>query len=587
MALSLRVCDVDTSGPRPVYVESTDEELIEVGGRWDRRRKRWAGPAQVVQPVRVPRGSDQEQPARWLAEWLRRAARGKGDHWKEKTTIPGRISVEFRRVWTLMLVGGRRGGKSHLAVITLVAMALLSPRAELWAISPTQDETDELDRAARSILPLRWFTEHAGRTNKTMTFRFANGSRLKFISGHKPRGLKRGRVDIALYNEGQNMTRAGWTQLRGAIADDAGLVVIACNPPDAEIGRWIEALYEQTRAKTVAAESFHLAGKNNPFVSAESLEDMRREVDDVTARKEIDGEMGVPIGDVVFHAWSDSETVREVPAEFVDVTYDVTRKHFGRPFGYVVGMDFQKTPHMCAVFYRFFRDPTDETGDVIAWAVDEVVVDNADESDLVDGMEALERWSVTGRVTGEHYRGWIEPTDSPTTPVHCCIVADASGFFQSGDHQKGQRSDKRIAARRWTFAYKPQKDSDRNPIVSERVKATNTRLKLAGPNGRRRMFSCKHNILFNRAMREWQNLKSTGTPDKNAEPAHVCDAGTYPIYRIFGAPKVKGTAAYKGAGKRTRADEIDPVRAFLKPPSERSPDRPDGRRSRADEIKGW
>lgn len=542
MAVSLRVCDVDTSGPSPVYVTETDEELIEVGGRWDRRTKRWAGDTGHIHIVRIPRGSDQEQPARWIAEWLRRAARGKGDHWKEPATIPGRIPVEFRRVWTLMLVGGRRGGKSHLAVFTLIAMALLSPRAKLWAISPTQDETEELDGAARSMLPLAWFTEHTGRTNKTLAFRFANGSTLKFISGHKPRSLKRGRVDIALYNEGQNMSRAGWRQLRGAIADDAGLVVVACNPPEENIGRWIEEVYAQARAKKIAAEAFHLTAKNMPFVTAQALEDMRAEVDDVTARKEIDGEMGVPIGDVVFHAWRDDETIRDVPKTFVDITAEVTRREFGRGAGYLVGMDFQKTPHMVAAIYKLFRDP-EEPSEVLAWLVDEVVVPDANEEELCNGLEALDRWTPTGRVAGQGYRGWITPEDKE--PVHCVVVADASGFYQDGEHQKGQKSDRRLAVRHWTYVYRPQKDSNDNPRVAERVKVTNARLK---SGGRRRLFSLPHNLRINAAMRDWQNHKITGAPNKNSDNAHCCDAASYPIYRLFGKASRTAKLEYHGAG---------------------------------------
>lgn len=560
LCISLRVCHLDTTGPEPRYLTSTDEELCRIGGRWDRKRKRWAGEARTGVIVRVPQGSDQEQPARWLAEWFRRASRGsKGKHWAEPATIPGRVSVAFRRVWTLMLVGGRRGGKSHLAVVALVMVCVLSPRTWTWAISPTQDETDELEQAIRAFVPRKWFKVRIGKTNKTVIFKFANHSRILFLSGHKPRALKRGRVDLALYNEAQNMYKAGWRQLRGAIADRGGLVILACNPPDAEIGRWIEEVFEQARAKSIAAEAFHLRGSNNPFVSAEALEDMRREVDEVTARKEIDGEMGVPIGDVVFHGWSDAETVRDVPPHFIDVTAEVTRKHFGRPFGYVVGMDFQKTPHMCAAIVKLFRDPADADNEVLAWIVDEVVVENADEDDLVDGLEQLERWlqpieaAVLRRAEADTYRGWAAAGDPPGAPVHCCIVADASGWFQDGAHQKGRRSDRALAARNWSFAFKPQKDSDRNPEISERVKITNTRLKTS--SGRRRMFSSKHCLRINRAMRDWENNKTTGAPNKHSELAHLCDAVSYIIYRLFGTPKVKGgTPGYHGAGRFKRGE---------------------------------
>jgi len=225
MAVSFRLCDVelDENG-RARWRKEADEELIEIGGRWDRREKRWSGAANRVRVIRVHRG--QEDAARWLAEWFRRAAQGpKGPHWE--APMRHAPSVAFRRVWSLLLLGGRRGGKSHLACVALVMFAVMTPRARVWAISPTQEETDELEQALRSLMPRRWYKYRGGGAGKPLQFRLANGARIMCLSGHKPRSLKRGRVDFALYNEAQNMYRAGWIQLRGAIADTAGW---SCSP---------------------------------------------------------------------------------------------------------------------------------------------------------------------------------------------------------------------------------------------------------------------------------------------------------------------------------------------------------------------
>ncbi len=237
VAASLRLCDVDQDDSgRARWRTETDEELIEIGGRWDRREKRWSGEASRVRVIRVHRG--QEQAGRWLAEWFARAAQGpKGKH--REVPMKHAPSLAFRRVWSLLLLGGRRGGKSHLSCVALVMFAVLTPRARVWAISPTQEETDELEQALRGLMPRRWYRFHGGGAGKPLQFRLANGARIMCLSGHKPRSLKRGRVDFALYNEAQNMYRAGWIQLRGAIADTGGLIVLAANPPDAEIGRWI------------------------------------------------------------------------------------------------------------------------------------------------------------------------------------------------------------------------------------------------------------------------------------------------------------------------------------------------------------
>lgn len=594
LAISLRVCDVDVSGPEPVYLEETDEELVRVGGRWDRRRKRWVGPARdELVIVRVPRGSDQEQPARWLAEWFRRYAAGKeGPHWSRPATIRGRdagerwgrklgarLAVEFRRVWTLMLVGGRRGGKSHLAVVALVMFMVLAPPAREWAISPTQTETDELEHAFRALVPPHWFTERLGGAGKDLQFKLLNGSRLLFLSGYKPRSLKRGRCDMALLNEAQNMHKATWRQLRGAIADKAGLVLLACNPPDEKIGRWIDELADQIRAvrerlraqaapgaRDVKAEMFHHTGRANPFVTEEALADMRAEVDDVQAAREIDGELGIPIGDVVFHAWS-PDNIRQVPDHFIDITAEVTKRELGRAAGFVVGMDFQRQPHEAAGVFKFFRDPeAPDPNEIIPWLVDGVISPDANEEQLLDGLERLPRWSREGRDPAKCYRGWIEPGDDPNDPVHCAVVMDASAWWQDSEHQKGKRSDKILSARRWTFLYRPQKDSNANPVIAERCKVTNARLKQAdtppspehpeGIPGRRRAFVCPHVREFITALAQWENNPKTGQPSRDSEKAHACDAFSYVIYRFFGIPGARRRKLeYRSVGRFDRGDD--------------------------------
>src|SRR5215208_6310053 len=76
-----------------VKLKETGEELIRVGGRWDRRLKRYDGAPERVRVVTIHRG--QEKAARCLGEWLRRRASG---DWRG-----------FRRVYSALFSGGRRG----------------------------------------------------------------------------------------------------------------------------------------------------------------------------------------------------------------------------------------------------------------------------------------------------------------------------------------------------------------------------------------------------------------------------------------------------------------------------------------------
>jgi hypothetical protein len=511
------------------------EELIRLGGRWDRRKKRWAGNSTRARIIRVHRG--QERAARWLADWFRCKLTGR---W-----------ADFRRVWWALFNGGRRSGKSHMAIVALIMYAVAFPGAIAWGISPTQEETDELEEALRSLMPREWYRWRGAGAGKVSSARLPNGSRIMFLSGHKPRNLKRGRVDIAVYNEAQNQHKAGFTQLRGAIADRGGLIIAACNPPDSPIGRWVEDLYNAGVAGKVEGEVFDFRPKENPWINYQALASMATEVDERTFRREVDGEF-VPIGDIVFYTWSDRENWIDPPPSYVDITARFTLEQLGRSFGYVVGMDFQQSPHMAARVFKFFADPEDPSRTPLPWIVDEFTPENADEYDLVDALESTGRWTPSGRLADDGYRGWSDPGDDAANPAHCCVVMDASGFFQDGAHTKGKTSDMALRSRGWKHLYKPQKDSDKNPEISERAKVGNSLLK---PTlGRRRLHVARHCSTVAGELRQWENRN--GAPYRRSPYAHGCDADTYPLYRFFGRPKVKRGVPKYDRVKLTRADEM-------------------------------
>jgi len=481
------------------------EPLLTVGGRWDRRIKQYIPGARDARVLRVHAG--QEAAARWLADWTTR--RRSGD-W-----------TGFQRVWSALFVGGRRGGKTHLGCSALAVFAVMLPGTLVWAVSPTQEETDELDRELRAVLPRAWYRHRAAPKHE---FKLANGSTIRLLSGFKPHTLKRGRVDFVLYNEGQRMSHEGYIQLRGAVADSGGLVVVAANPPDDPIGAWVEELWEKARAGTVKSIAFSFDPAKNPFIEHQALADMASEVDEKTFRREVLGEF-VPVGDRVFYAWSDSQSVRAVPPGFVDITREFTSQHFGRAFDAAIGADFQLWP-MVAVVLRMYRDPADATSTPLLWIVEEFVLEDADEFQLVDALEAA---GYTGAST--------------------VVVCDASGDWQFSERErtkvgelrrrvKGRGSHDVFRARGWPAVYPPDSQMDRNPEVSERVKVGNALLRSA--EGKRRLFSLPSNEQVNRGMKRWE--MRDGAPNRRSEFAHVCDAVTYPCWRFFPRRRPKSGA---------------------------------------------
>ena len=536
--LAIRVCLADVerdASDRPRWKAGSDEQLVRVGGRWDRRRKRWSRTQRASQVLTLRFHRGQEAAARWFAEWLTRFAR---NDWR---------GVE--RVWSVLLIGGRRSGKTHVSCAVMVVFAVLNPRARLWAISPTLETGDELDNAFRELLPRRWYTRRQAKTGRATTYRLANGSVIQLRSGVKPERLKAGRVDLALLNEAQEIDEAAYLKLRPAIADRGGLVLLAANPPDRPSGRWVEEHYVRAKNGEADARVFVLDPRKNPFVNYEALLSIAKESDEKTFQRDVLG-LFAPIGDTVFHAWEDEEHWIDPPSHLVDVTAEVTKRELGRAAADIVGMDFQRIPAMVGVAMRFFRDPTDPDRTELLWVVDEAVVEEADENDLIDALEGIPRWrhgdgAPQRRDRADTYRGWPEPGE--TEAAHAACVIDASGFYQDGAHTQGRTSDRYLKARRWAQLYKPQKDSDRNPAIVERMKAGNALLKAAG--GRRRLFVARHCVRVAEAMRLYEN--KNGIPNRRSQYAHIVDAVTYVVYRFAGRPKVMGPRLeYRSVGPR-------------------------------------
>jgi len=534
LAASLRVADVDQVGERRDWRAASDDELLHVGGRWDRRKKRYVGAIESRMVFRVHRG--QEAAARWLAEWFKRKASG---NWNG-----------FSRVWSALLVGGRRSGKSHLGVLALVLYAIQYPGAILWAISPTLETSAELDAALIKLMPRAWYVRKEIATGRSLVFKLANGARIEIRSAFKARAMKAGRVDFTLLNEAQLIEHAAYIHVRGAIADRSGLCLLAANPPDEPAGAWVEDYFQGVRDGEIEGVVFELDPRRNPFVDYAALQALAAETDPRTFQRDVLG-LFTPIGDVVMHSFS-VDNVRDPWPELVDITAKVARRELGRAADSLLGVDLQRTPACIGVMLKVFADPT-APDDELAFVVDEF--EGHDEDELLSVIEATPRWRHgADRVEGDTYRGWSLPGESADAPVHAAAILDSSSWWQDAAHSNGRSSDKRFAARGWRQIYKTQKDSDANPHIVERMKIANARLCAA--DGARRAFVSPRCTSTVTALRLYPNRH--GKPDRTGPYAHWIDAWSYVLFRCWG--KVLSASAtavsYQPINKFTRTREF-------------------------------
>lgn len=501
---------------------ATTKRLITIGGAWDRFDKRYTGAAATEHVVRIQPA--QVAAARWLCDWLARYADANAR--RAAGQDPAAAWHDVQRVWSVLFHGGRRGGKSHMACAALAAFAVMVPGTVCWAVSPTEEKTEELRTALAKLLPGAWYTY----VKDARTFTLANWSSIVLRSGYKAENLKAGGIGMALYNEGQQMSESGYVQLRGATSDSGALTIVTANPPDQPIGRWVERFVEEVRARRRAALTFFFDRRLNPFIENESLDALAAETDAKTYAREILGEF-VPIGDVVFHAWLDSASIRPVPTaddRFIDITRAFTRQHLGRPFDHVVGCDFDKTPHLAGAVIKVFERRADPAGDdldlddipvgvPLYWVVAEAIVELSDEDGLIDALE-----------------------DMGLDPATTAVICDASGLTSQDTPRSGRTSGEWFRARGWRYLFFPDPERHKNPDVIERCKLGNALLRSHA--GHRRLFSAPENVHVNRAMKLWE-IKHMA-PYRKSKWAHACDAVTYPCWRFEGHRRTRAKAEY-------------------------------------------
>lgn len=509
----------DQSGARPI---------VTVGGQWDRHERRFTD-AEATTEVCVGIHRGQRHVFEWLHAWLLAYL---------VTGWPPEEIRPYAAIW----VSGRRAGKSWLGVLAALLFAAARPHSIVWLCAPTESKTEELrrllggDGSPDELLPSTW-----GRYKiDDRRFVLANGSQIIMKSGHK--SIKEGRADLVVLNEGQLMVEKRYQEARGAIVDTGGLVIVTANPPDTIKGEWIERTAFEVEEGRQRHTVFHrFDAKLNPFIDQAALQSLAETMDDVTADREIGG-IFRPIGNVVYHAFTFKRNAqRPTGPRWADVTREHTRALFGRSYDVVVGIDFDKLPHLAAAAIRVYAD-AEHPSIRVAWVVEECFVPESDEHGLIVALEALEDPR--------------DPSSRLVTPAGAILIPDATGNNQDVKRTTHGDSWSYLVNAGYRCEY-PHPDQLTNPRVTDRNKVVNAALHAKGKAGGRgvtRLYldpRCRRMI---ECLRKWE-IKN-GAPFMKSKYAHGCAATGYAVYRLLFdqlKPGASGGAGYIGR-PRSRAE---------------------------------
>lgn len=476
---------------------SNEETILRVGGRWDPNTRTWSS-SEPETAVRYRMHRGQEPAARKFAAWLPRYV---SQNFAGEPLAPG------GRLFDIFLRGGRRGGKTHVAIVFVILFCLAKRDRIVHALSAIADTSVELQSGLAALIPPEWYGgKPRQRKNRPVEFAFVNGSVIRLLSGKSYR--KQGRVDLGFLNEMQDgFPRETYDKIRAPIADTGGLIVGAFNPADDVESIWVDEIFHASQdGKITGAVGYQLAPRDNPLITHEALEAMRSSMDARAARRELDGE-DVPVGDAVMHEWTESDHWIDPPPGWPDITAAFLAARGAPPAGAFVGMDFQRSPYMAARIYRVHRAPD---GRECPWIVGE--------ADVEGDEEAL------------HLELVAKGADPATWPA----VIDASAWWQDGAHTEGRTSDRVLRRLGWKHLLRPQVKSDRNPEIKIRMRNANRLLR----SGTKvvLLHVARACVRTAEAFKKYPRIK--GVPSRHSDFAHGVDAATYPLFRFFPPPSI-------------------------------------------------
>jgi len=415
-----------------------------------------------------------------------------------------------------VIVGGRRVGKSKMALLQLVRVCLEKPQQTVWWVAPTLAMAREV-----GFEEFRLYAEALGsaieKVNEAvMRVRFVNGSVMYFKGADNERTLRGRGLNYVVMDEAAFIHDSIWTRaILPALADKKGRALLISTPN----GRnWFYDLANYAaNEQTKNWQAYHWPSFMNPLMNEEELEAIAASVSEMDYRQEFLAEFVTRAGMVYDDLSNENivEAFRPSPYE-----YDI---YLGIDFGYanptaICFMAVSKADQMVTMF-------------------DEVYVSRTD----IDEIEQLINQTL-------HYHG-LFPADVKY------IYTDPSGNALSEQLSQGQSPVDylRMSPLQWRVTNKKSLIAPGVALVRSFVRAS---------NGVRRFFMTENCVEGIRSMAGYAYATSERSGEVKEEPMkdgvhdHMCDAIRYFFVNCFdqsryvaAAPEMYDYGANKTATK--------------------------------------
>jgi hypothetical protein len=329
------------------------------GGRWHLHECRYLAPWELLYHERSAR-TDEELERAQLKIAIREV-HGKQFDLCEDTTTP-----------ILEGLGSRRGGKSRASGVKTPVMCAEFPGLDGEIISPTFDKSQIMWRYCQAAIPRSWV--EAKRIDEHWIELFT-GTRIKFVSAHKPDSVIGEGVSWIGFDELQSIREVAWALALPAVSDGGSAFQIwGCGTP--RMGEFkqrherIAALERQGKARII-----HFTYRDNVFIEsgAGTIFDLASSLIDPRKRQqELDAEFVSEEGLVYYRFDRKVHDKRwnELRADDVTSTWLAREVESDIAPKYLIGVDYGIGRNY-AVIYKVVR----HRGLIALWAVAEAYGD--------------------------------------------------------------------------------------------------------------------------------------------------------------------------------------------------------------------
>jgi len=208
-----------------------------------------------------------------------------------------------------LVVAGRRGGKTYLAVWLAMRKALSKDKAHIFWVAPIYSQTApgwELLTAMAGNIP----DVKIERAERRITF--PNGSWIWAKSADHPDRLRGFSLDLVVLDEGASMKEEVWSEvLRPALIDRMGEALFIGTPKGTI--NWFYELWKDAKAKIAEGDTdwelFRFATSDNPTLNAKEIESIIASTKDpALVAQELNAEFVTRAGKTIksdwFHSWN-------------------------------------------------------------------------------------------------------------------------------------------------------------------------------------------------------------------------------------------------------------------------------------------